>query len=54
VVLGSDFDDLTVFDIGGNKYRLIAAIHDNRRKVYVRAILIHAEYDRGKWKRRPR
>jgi len=27
---------LTVFNIGGNKVRLIAAIHYNRRKVYVR------------------
>lgn len=43
---------LTVFDIGGNKHRLIAAIHYNRRKVYIRAVLTHAEYDRGAWKRR--
>jgi len=28
----------TIFDIGGNKYRLIAAIHFNRQKVYVRHI----------------
>ncbi len=41
---------LTVFDIGGNKYRLIASIHYNRRKVYIRAVLTHAEYDRGRWK----
>lgn len=40
----------TVFDIGGNKYRLIAAIHYNRKKVYIRHVLTHAEYDRGKWK----
>lgn len=40
----------TVFDIGGNKYRLIAAIHYNRGKVYIRHVLTHAEYDRGKWK----
>lgn len=40
----------TVFNIGGNKYRLIAAIHFNRGKVYVRRVLTHAEYDRGKWK----
>jgi mRNA interferase HigB len=39
-----------VFDIGGNKYRLIAAIHFNRGKVYVRHVLTHAEYDEGKWK----
>jgi mRNA interferase HigB len=40
----------TVFDIGGNKYRLIAAIHFNRGKLYVRHVLTHAEYDAGKWK----
>ena len=45
-------DGLTVFNIGGNKYRLIAAIHYNRRKVFVRAILTHVDYDRGQWKRR--
>ena len=41
---------LTVFNIGGNKIRLIAAIHYNRRKVYVRAVLTHAEYDEQRWK----
>ena len=45
-------DGLTVFDIGGNKYRLIAAVHYNRQKVYVRAVMTHAEYDLGNWKRR--
>ena len=43
---------LTVFNIGGNKARLIAAIHYNRRKVYIRAVLTHAEYNLGKWKAR--
>lgn len=43
-------DDLTVFNIGGNKYRLITAIHFNRNKVYVRSVLTHEEYDRGGWK----
>jgi len=44
-------DDLIVFDIGGNKYRLIASVHFNRGKVYVRHVLTHSEYDRGKWKK---
>jgi mRNA interferase HigB len=43
-------DSLTVFNIGGNKYRLIVSIHFNRNKVYVRHVLTHAEYDQGKWK----
>ena len=41
---------LTVFNIGGNKVRLIAAIHYNRKKVYIRAVLTHQEYDENKWK----
>ncbi len=41
---------LTVFNIGGNKARLIAAIHYNRQKFYIRAVLTHDEYDKGKWK----
>jgi len=41
---------LTVFDIAGNRYRLVAAIHYNRRRVYVRHVLTHAEYDRGAWR----
>jgi len=41
---------LTVFNIGGNKVRLVAAIHFNRNKLYVRHVLSHAEYDKGKWK----
>ena len=41
---------LTVFNIGGNKARLIAAIHYNRHKIYIRAVLTHEEYSRGRWK----
>jgi mRNA interferase HigB len=53
VVFGRRVDrvgKLVVFDIGGNKYRLIAAIHYNRGTVFVRYVLTHAEYDRGEWK----
>jgi mRNA interferase HigB len=42
----------TLFDIGGNKCRLIAAIHYNRGKLYIRHVLTHEEYDRGNWKKR--
>ena len=41
---------LTVFNIGGNKVRLVAAIHYNRRTIYIRAVLTHKEYDDGTWK----
>ena len=42
---------LVVFDIGGNKYRLIASIHFNTNICYVRHILTHAEYDLDRWKK---
>ena len=44
-------DGLIVFNIGGNKYRLIAAIHFNRSRVYIRQVLTHEDYDQGAWKR---
>jgi mRNA interferase HigB len=43
--------DLYVFNIGGNKYRLIAAIHWNTGRVFVRHILTHSEYDSDSWKK---
>jgi mRNA interferase HigB len=44
-------DSGIVFNIGGNKYRLIASTHFIRGKVYIRHVLTHAEYDRGGSKR---
>jgi mRNA interferase HigB len=40
----------TVFNIAGNKYRLIAAIKNRWQAVYVRAILTHQEYKQERWK----
>ncbi|HMT94805.1 type II toxin-antitoxin system HigB family toxin [uncultured Thiothrix sp.] len=43
-------EHLYVFDIGGNKLRLVAVIHFNTGKVFIHEILTHSEYDKGKWK----
>ncbi len=40
----------TVFNIAGNKVRLIAAIHFNTQRIYIRHVLTHDEYDKGRWK----
>ena len=44
-------DRWVVFNIGGNKSHLIAAIHFNRNRLYVRHVLTHQEYDKGNWKK---
>jgi mRNA interferase HigB len=41
---------VTVFNIRGNRYRLIVAIKYEWAMVYVLRFLTHAEYDRDKWK----
>jgi len=40
----------TVFNIGGNKYRLIARIVYRSQTLFVVAVMTHEGYDLGKWK----
>lgn len=40
----------TIFDIGGNKYRVIAHVDYRRQTVKIEAVLDHQEYDKGLWK----
>lgn len=42
--------DCTVFNIRGNRYRLVTKIYYEHQTVLVRKVLTHAEYDEGKWK----
>lgn len=46
----SDEKIVTVFNIAGNKYRLITAIHYNTRRVYLLLFLTHADYSKNRWK----
>ena len=36
---------------GGNKLRLVVAIHFNTGRVFIRHVLTHSDYDRKTWKR---
>lgn len=38
-------DKYTVFDVGGNKYRVVCVIHYNMQIMYVREVLTHSGYD---------
>src|ERR1700722_17376030 len=42
---------VVVFNIGGNKYRLIAAIHYNTQVIYALHFMTHAEYSKDRWKK---
>jgi len=42
--------DCIVFNVGGNKYRLICRVRYATQKVFVLKIMTHGEYDVGKWK----
>jgi len=39
----------TVFNIGGNNFRLIARVFFRSHKVYVLRVMTHVQYDRDDW-----
>ena len=40
-----------IFNVGGNKYRIITFIKYPAKQIYIRYILTHKEYDKEKWKK---
>lgn len=45
------YRDCVIFDIGGNKFRLITKIRYQKKRVYVRFVLTHSDYDKDLWKK---
>ncbi len=45
--------NFTIFNIKGNKYRLIVSLNYQKQIVYIKYILTHAEYDKNNWKNDP-
>jgi mRNA interferase HigB len=45
--------NFTIFNIKGNKYRLVASIDYEKQLVYIKYVLTHAEYDKENWKNDP-
>lgn len=41
----------TVFNVKGNKYRLITRIDYRAQTVQIKKVLTHAEYNKEKWKK---
>ncbi len=44
------YRDCVIFDIGGNKFRLITKIRYQKKRVYIRFVLTHSDYDKNLWK----
>ena len=40
----------TIFDIGGNKYRIVTLIDYARQTVLITHVMDHKDYDKGRWK----
>jgi mRNA interferase HigB len=45
--------NFTIFNIKGNKYRLIVDIQYSSQQIFIKYIFTHAEYDKDKWKNDP-
>jgi len=44
-------DDKTIFNICGNKFRIAAGISFAAQILWIKAVMTHAEYDKGAWKK---
>jgi len=42
--------NVIVFNISGNNYRLVAAVHFNTQRVFALRFMTHAEYSKNQWK----
>lgn len=44
------FGDCIIFNVGGNKYRVIVHLDFSIQTIWIRFGMTHAEYDKDKWK----
>lgn len=44
------YRDCAIFDIGGNKFRLITKVRYKKKRVYIRFVSTHSDYDKNLWK----
>lgn len=45
-------DGFTIFDVGGNRYRIVTVVHYDKQRLYVRHVMTHAEYDLNNWRKK--
>ena len=49
VATGDTGRTATIFDVGGNKYRILAHVDYTRQTVKIEAVMDHKEYDKKNW-----
>lgn len=42
--------DFVIFNVGGNKYRIVTRIDYQYATIFIRHVLTHAQYEKGRWK----
>ncbi len=50
VATGNSGRTATIFDVGGNKYRIVAHVDYARQTIKIEAVMDHREYDRNLWR----
>jgi mRNA interferase HigB len=43
------YKNCVIFDVGGNKYRIVAKVAYRVKIVFIRSVLTHEEYDNNQW-----
>jgi mRNA interferase HigB len=51
VATGDSKRTATIFDVGGNKYRIVAHVDYARQTIKIEAVMDHKEYDKNLWKK---
>ena len=41
---------MTVFNVGGNNYRVVTRVIYEYRRLYIKRVMTHGEYSKGRWK----
>lgn len=44
------YKEKVIFNVAGNKYRLIVKIQYKIKTIFIKSIFTHEEYNKGKWK----
>ena len=48
---GDSGTEFLIFDVGGNKYRVVARPVFKMQTLIIMAVMTHAEYEGGRWKK---